>query len=154
MAPGAHPEIRRYEPVIGTWRTEGELLGEDGAPVAAIEGRDLYDWLGEAFVVHRIDVDMGGERVRGVEMIGPYLGDGRGFATRAYGHDGSEQTSTSMVLSERVFTFGADGARARLEIAEDGRTGTAEWEHSDDGGATWRPWIHLRFTRLDTQPLW
>jgi hypothetical protein len=28
--------------MIGTWRTEGELLGEDGQPLAKIEGRDLY----------------------------------------------------------------------------------------------------------------
>jgi hypothetical protein len=150
----AEPAIRQYEPLIGTWRTEGEVLDEDGETVAEIEGRDLYDWLGQTFVVHRADVSMGGERGQVVEIFGPYLEADRAFATRAYGSDGSEETSTSTIPSDRVFTFGTTGARATMEVAEDGRTATAEWIRTDDSGATWRPWMRLRFTRIDAFPLW
>lgn len=59
-----------------------------------------------------------------------------------------------MIEAERVFTFGSEGARARLEIAEDGASGTADWERSDDDGTTWRPWMRLRFTRQADNSLW
>ena len=52
---------RTLEPLIGTWRTEGEVLGDDG--VTAVEGIDAYEWLGP-FVVHRVDVVVAGRPTR------------------------------------------------------------------------------------------
>jgi hypothetical protein len=146
-------QMARYEPLIGTWRTSGEILGERGESAGRVEGWDLYDRLGETYIIHRVSVDMDGQQVRAVEVIGPELGIGTA-ATRAFGHDGSEETSTSVIEAERVFTFGSEGARAQMEIAEDGATGTATWERSDDGGTTWRPWMRLRFTRQADDSLW
>ena len=143
----AHPETRRLEVLIGSWRTHGEILDEDGEPVATLDGHDHYEWLGPFFVVHRIDVEMAGEHVQGLEMIGPYLPDQDAFATRAYDHEGGEQTSTATVDEAGVWTFGADGARATLTLDEGGRNARAEWVRTDDGGATWRPWIRLSLTR-------
>ena len=143
----AHPETKRLEALIGSWRTRGEVLGEDGEPVATVDGHDHYEWLGPYFVVHRIDVEMGGEHVQGLEMIGPYLPDHDAFATRAYDHEGGEQTSTATVDDAGVWTFGADGAKATLTLAEDGRSAEADWVRTEDGGATWRPWIRISLTR-------
>lgn len=48
------------------------MLGDDGeTPIARVDGHDEYEWLGRAFVVHRIDVEMSGARVQGLEIIGP-----------------------------------------------------------------------------------
>ena len=80
-------------------------------------------------------------------MIGPYLPEQRAFATRAYDNHGSEQTSTATANPDGTWTFAADGGRATLTIADDGRSATAEWVRSDDGGATWRPWMRLTLTR-------
>ena len=124
------------------------MLGEDGkSPVATIDGHDHYEWLGPFFVVHRIDVEIDGDHVEGLEMIGPYLPDGRAFATRAYDHEGGEQTATASVDDAGVWTFGADAAEATLTISEDGAAAAVEWVRSDDGGATWRPWMTLTLTR-------
>ncbi len=69
----AQPEILSLEPLIGAWRTEGEVLGEDGATGdVTFHGTDTYEWLGRAFVVHRVDVTMGEDHVEAVELIGPY----------------------------------------------------------------------------------
>ena len=105
-----HPENADLDVLIGTWRTQGDVFGEDGeTPIARVDGFDHFGWLGRAFVIHRIDVEMGGERVEGLEIIGPYLPDRRAFATRAYDHLGSEQTSTATLDDEGVWTFRADG---------------------------------------------
>ena len=96
-------ELDELDALIGTWRTEGEVFGDDGeTPVARVDGYDRCEWLGRAFVIHRIDVEMGAERVQGLEVIGPYLG-GRSFATRAYDHEGGEQTSTATVDGDGVW---------------------------------------------------
>ncbi len=144
----AHPESRRLEALIGSWRTRGDVLGDDGkTPVATVDGHDHYEWLGPVFVVHRIDVEIGGDRVQGLEMIGPYLPDQDAFATRAYDHEGGEQTSTASVDEAGVWTFRADGAKATLTFTEDGSGATADWVRSDDGGASWRPWMTLSLIR-------
>ena len=138
--------------IIGTWRTEGEVFGEDGTSVVAeVLGTDAYEWLGNAFVVHRIDVRMGGEHVVGLEMIGPCQEGAREVPTQAYDGGGGIQSSVTTVEDDGTLTFGADGARARLRPGGDG-TMTADWVRSTDGGATWVPWLRLRFTRLSGGP--
>jgi hypothetical protein len=140
-------ETDELDVLIGTWRTEGEVFGDDGeTPVARVDGYDHYEWLGRAFVIHRIDVEMGGERVQGLEVIGPSLG-GRSFATRAYDHEGGEQTSTAAVDADGVWTFRTDGAEAKMSLSEDRSLALVEWIRTDDGGATWRPWMRLTLSR-------
>ena len=143
----SEPEICELDVLIGTWRTEGEVFGDDGEiPVARVDGYDHYEWLGRAFVIHRIDVEMGSEPVQGLEMIGPYLG-GRSFATRAYDHEGGEQTSTATVDGDGVWTFRADGTEAKMSFSEDRSLALVEWIRTDYGGATWRPWMRLTLSR-------
>jgi hypothetical protein len=138
----------RLQPLIGSWRTRGDVLADDGeTAVARIDGHDHYEWLGSSFVVHRIDVEIGGERVEGLEVIGPYLPEKDAFATRAYDNEGGEQTSTATVDEDGVWTFGADGAKATMTIAEDGGSATAAWMRTEDQGATWRAWMRLALTR-------
>ncbi len=49
-------------PLIGAWRTEGEVFGaDDRTVVATVAGSDVYEELGPA-VVHRVDVEIGGSR--------------------------------------------------------------------------------------------
>lgn len=148
-APPVPPENARLEPLIGTWRTQGEVLGDDGvSPVASVDGTDAYEWLGPFFVVHRIEVAMAGEQVLGLEMIGPYDPDLDAFPTTAYDHQGAVSVSTATADGDGTWTFGADDAKATLRGDPDGRTLHAEWVRSDDGGASWRPWMNLRLSRV------
>ena len=148
MSNAPHPKNARLDALIGTWRTCGEVLGEDGStPVAAVDGSDAYEWLGGHFVIHRIDVHMGGEPVRGLEIIGPFDPETGAYPTRAYDDRGGIQTATADVTDDGVWTFRADGAEATLRTTDDGQSMRADWLRTDDGGATWRPWLRLRFTR-------
>lgn len=149
MVPKPDPQSARLDPLIGTWRTQGEILDEDGrTPVAMVEGTDAYEWLGRFFVIHRVDVQMGDDHVEGLEMIGPYDPETGAYSTRAYDNQGGIQTSTTTIDADGSLVFGADGAKATLRIADDGQSMRAEWVRTYDSGATWRPWMHLRFTRL------
>lgn len=141
------PDITALGVLIGTWRTEGDIFGEDGATsVGRVDGYDHYEWLGSAFVIHRIDVEMVGERVQGLEVIGPYLG-ARSFATRVYDAEGGEETSTATVDGDGVWTFRTDGGEARMTLSDDGSLALVDWVRSRDGGAKWRPWMRLTLSR-------
>jgi VCBS repeat-containing protein len=148
MSASPDPQSARLDVLIGTWRTEGELLGDDGSTtIGAIEGTDAYEWLGRFFVIHRVDVQMGHDHVEALEIIGPYDGDTGAYSTRAYDNQGGIQTSTATVDDDGVWTFDANGAKATLRVAEDGQSMSAEWVRTEDDGATWRPWMRLRLTR-------
>lgn len=140
-------ENARLDPLIGTWRTRGEILGADGStPVGTVDGSDAYEWLGRSFVIHRIDVLMDGERVEGLEIIESYDPATGGFPTRAYDNQGGIQTASATVDDDGVWTFRADGARATLRIAQDARSMSADWVRAD--GEAWRPWLRLPFERM------
>jgi hypothetical protein len=136
------------DPLIGTWRTTGAILGDDGEPVGQVDGTDAYEWLGRSFVIHRVDVKMGDDPVRALEIIGPYDEEAGAFATRAYDDQGGEEVSTASADGERAWTFRSTGAQAKLEMDDDGRSMRAEWVRTDDGGATWVPWMHLTLNRV------
>ncbi len=49
-------------PLLGSWRTTGQVFEDDGETVAGrIDGFDHCEALGVSFVVHRNDVDIDGE---------------------------------------------------------------------------------------------
>ncbi len=150
MPDSAPDENGRLDALVGTWRTQGEIYGEDGStPVGKVDGTDAYEWLGRHFVIHRIDVDMAGEAVQGLEIIGPYDPDAGNFPTRAYDNHGGVETSVASIDADGAWRFGAEGATATLRIAADGQNAEGDWVRSDDGGTSWRAWLRLRLTRED-----
>lgn len=147
MTAAPDPRNAALNALIGVWHTKGEVFGDDGSTsVATIEGTDSYEWLGEFFVIHRIEVRMGDDDVEGLEIIGAYDAERDAFPTRAYDNRGGVQTSSASVDAEGVWTFGADDARATLRPDADGRSLHAEWVRLD-GEAEGRPWMRLTLTR-------
>jgi hypothetical protein len=114
MSASPDHQSARLDALIGTCRTEGEILGDDGSTtIGAIEGTDAYEWLGRFFVIHRVDVQMGDDHVEALEIVGPYDRDTGAYSTRAYDNQGGIQTSTATVDDDGVWTFGAGGRKPR-----------------------------------------
>jgi predicted enzyme related to lactoylglutathione lyase len=153
---------RRLGALVGHWRTDGHVLGDQPVPVT---GTDTYEWLpGRHFLVHHVDVMVGDEHVQAIEIIGEHDPATDSFAARAYDHTGAVTTMRASVDAGGVWTFvgGADVAAvarsgapvpaagavsSTLTVAEDGRSMAALWERADDA-ATWEPWMDMRFTRM------
>ena len=54
--------------IAGRWKTSGYVIGDPRLPV---EGTDIYEVLaGGHFLVHHVDVTVGGQEVRAIEVIG------------------------------------------------------------------------------------
>jgi hypothetical protein len=133
--------IAAWEPLIGSWASSGRTV--DGV---AVEGSDVYEWLpGAQFVVHRVDVRMGGEQVDVLEVIGER--DDDAFAMRSFDNTGGTAVMRATVDDAGVWTFAGPTERATLVVAEDGGSMSARWERSRDGGGTWEHWMDMRFRR-------
>ena len=159
--PAPSPEIQRLGALVGRWRSEGHVVAEPPVPIT---GTDIYELFpGGFFLVHHVDVLVGDEKVRAIEILGEYDATTDSFTARAYDSDGSVTIMRARVDDRRVWTFtgGADVARAAqpvsadesgavrstLTVSPDANTMTAKWERSDDG-SSWRPWMDMTFTRM------
>jgi hypothetical protein len=137
-------EMAAWEPLIGSWASSGRTVERPGEPSVEIEGSDVYEWLpGRHFVVHHVDVRMGGEQVDVLEMIGEP--DGDGVLMRSFDHLGNSSLMRATVDVQGVWTFAGETERARLVVAEDGASMAATWERRTDGG--WEHWMDMRFRR-------
>jgi hypothetical protein len=159
--PGDHSDIQheRLRGIVGDWATTGHVLGDPPVPVS---GADVYEVLpGGHFLVHHVDVTVGPQEVRAIEIIGePAPRDGA-FLARSFDNEGNAEVMELVVDDQGVFHFSggpeiapaaqpvnASTARVRstLTIAPDGDAMTALWERSEDG-VNWSSWMDIAFTR-------
>lgn len=145
--------------IAGDWATSGHVVGDPPVPVS---GSDVYEVLpGGYFLVHHVDVTVGSQDVRAIEIIGERISQDNAFLARSYDNQGNAEVMTFTVDDEGVFHFSggpeiapaaqpanASTARVRstLRIGPDGNSMTALWERSEDG-ATWQRWMDMTFTR-------
>ncbi len=129
-----------------------------------MKGSDTYEVLpGGYFLVHHVDVTVGDQEVRAIEVIGEPAPDVGGFLARSFDDQGNAEVMRVTVDDEGVFHFTggpeiasaaqpADTTTARvrstLRVAPDRRSMTALWERSEDGHS-WEPWMNITFTRAD-----
>jgi hypothetical protein len=147
--------------IAGEWATDGHVVGDPRLPV---KGSDTYEVLpGGYFLVHHVDVTVGDQEVRAIEVIGEPAPDVGGFLARSFDDQGNAEVMRVTVDDEGVFHFTggpeiasaaqpADTTTARvrstLRVAPDRRSMTALWERSEDGHS-WEPWMNITFTRAD-----
>ena len=144
------PGHRRLEAFVGRWRTEGRTAAGPSGPAAEIAGEDRYEWLpGGFFLVHRVDVRVGGERVSAIEIIGYDPASGTYPMHWFDGQGGSGTYRAS--LRDGVWTFAGESERFTGSFGDGGGTLTGSWERVEDG-AGWVPWMEVRLTKL-SEPL-
>ena len=147
--------------IAGHWATDGHVVGD---PPVLVKGTDTYEVLaGGYFLVHHVDVTVGDQDVRAIEVIGEPASEGGGFLARSFDDQGNAELMRVTVDDDGVFHFeggpeiaaaahpaNATTARVRstLRVALDRQSMTALWERSEDG-QSWKPWMNITFTRRD-----
>jgi hypothetical protein len=145
--------------IVGEWATSGHVVGDPPVPVS---GSDVYEVLpGGYFLVHHVDVTVGSEAVRAIEIIGEPSSQDGAFLARSYDNQGNTEVMELTIDDEDVFHFsgGPDIAptaqpanaptarvRSTLTVASDGDSMTALWERSEDG-VNWELWMDMTFIR-------
>jgi hypothetical protein len=160
-APTPSPQTQRLGALVGWWRSQGRIVGDPPVPIT---GTDNYEWLpGGFFLLHRVDVVIGEQKVQALELIGEYDPATDSYTARAYDNLGNVTIMQARVDEQGVwrFTGGGDIApvarpaaadaggavRSTLTVRSDRSGMTAKWERSDDG-ASWQPWMDMTFTRM------
>lgn len=139
------PQHQRLGVFVGKWTTQGRTKATPSAPAAEIVGTDTYEWLeGGFFLVHRVDVRMGAEQVKGLEIIA-YDASSETYRTHAFDSQGTYGTYQATV-HDGVWTFMGALERATVVLSDAGNTMTIQWERSTDG-LSWLPWMDVTLTK-------
>ncbi|HEX6371876.1 MAG TPA: DUF1579 family protein [Longimicrobium sp.] len=144
-APRPGPGHQALAPFVGRWRTAGRVLESGSGPALEIAGVDEYEWLpGGFFLLHRVDVRMGGERAQALEIIG-YDAGRRGYFMRSFDDQGNAGEMQARVSDDGTWTFEGDAERFRGGFGDGGDTLSGRWERRE--GDRWLPWMDVRLTR-------
>ena len=139
--------LRKIDFLIGSWKTEGKIIDENGEATATIKGTDSYEWAaGGFFILHRVDVMMGDEKVEVIEIIG-YEEKDKKYSMRSFDNQGNF-TTMEAVIENNVFRLLSDNMRSTLTPGKGGHSMKAKWERSEDG-KEWRPWMDMIFRNTD-----
>lgn len=140
------PEHRRLDVFVGTWNTKGRTRASGSEPAIEIVGTDSYEWLpGGFFLIHRVDVHMGSEKVDALEIIG-YDVASQSYPTRFFDSQGNTGTYEASVR-DGIWTFATDSTRATVTVGSDGHSMTIHWERVAGDDQAWVPWMDLELTR-------
>jgi hypothetical protein len=155
--PPPDPELRRLEPLLGTWRSEehseDSILGP-GVPVTSTES---FSWLdGGYFLVSTYETSFGDEAAqKGVNYWG-YDSEGGKFRIIFFSNNGpftEEGNRYQGEVADGKLTFEGP-ARFQYALDEDGRIGlnadgtlSVEWWLRDENG-DWKPWMNNTFTKV------
>ena len=134
----------------GKWRTEGDILDDSGEVEAKVTGTDTYEWVaGGYFLLHRVDVMMGDAKTEVIEIIGCYDSTNNSYAMRSFDNEGNFITMKGRFEKDGAFKIEGEGMRSTLTYNQSERSMTIFWEKLQDG--LWKPWIHMKLTKLNTQ---
>lgn len=155
------PPDQRLLTIAGRWQTTGNIIGDDQVPIV---GTDIYDVLaGGYFLVHHVDVTVGDQPVRAIEIIGEPDPVNGGYIARSFDWQGNSEVMNLAIDDAGVFHFTGGGniapdaqptdvptthVRSTLTVAEDRQSMTALWERSQDG-IKWERWMDIAFARSE-----
>lgn len=147
QSPGPDPALKRLDVFVGKWNTEGQIRAAPPNPAVKISGTDIYEWLpGGFFLVHRVDVRMGDEEVKAVEIIG-YDASSQTYPMHSFDNKGNYDLLQANV-HDRTWTIIGKSMRFTGVFSDDGNTITGHWEQLIDG-SNWLPWMEVKLTRVE-----
>lgn len=155
-APPPHPELKRLEPLLGTWRSEGRTQDSVLGPGVPVHSTETFYWLeGGYFLVSTYETRFGSEPTQtGVNYWG-YDADAKRFRIIFFSNNGPFTEDGNRYAGEVAdgrLTFEGP-ARFQYELDQngnvavnhDGTIGVAWWLRDEHG--EWAPWMHNIFRR-------
>jgi hypothetical protein len=152
-------ETHKLSAIAGRWDTSGYVIGD---PLVPVEGTDIYEMLsGGHFLIHHVDVTVGAQRVRAIEIIGEPDPESDAYLARSFDSEGKFELMKLRIDDHGIFHFAGGGeiapaaqrsdaatvrVRSTLTVAQDRASMKALWERSADG-INWEPWMEIAFTR-------
>jgi hypothetical protein len=155
--PAPDPELRRLEPLLGTWRTEDQTQPSILGPGVSVTSTESFSWLeGGYFLVSTYHTVFGDDPPQTGVMYWGYDSETRRFRNIFFSNNGpftEEGNRYEGVLADGKLTFEGP-ARFEYELDDDGRiamnadgTITVSWWLRDERG-DWQPWMRNTFRKV------
>jgi Protein of unknown function (DUF1579) len=155
-APPPDPQLKRLEPLLGTWTTEGQTQPSVFGPGVSVISTETFRWLdGGYFLVQEYETTFGDEPAqRGVNYWsydsaagkfhiiffsnnGPFTEDGNRYA-------GKVADGRLTFVGPARFEYELD-SEGKIKTNADGTSSVAWWLRDETG--EWQPWMDLTFRK-------
>jgi hypothetical protein len=131
QAPERPKDLDTLDQLVGTWKISGDATGTT-----------TYEWMdGRFFLLQRVELDQGGQRTKGLEVIGhlrPYDGEpSRDIRSRYYSDSGETLDYTYEVDRDTLTIWAGERdspAYFRGTFSMDGSSCTGAWVYPSGGG--------------------
>jgi hypothetical protein len=152
------PELRRVEPLLGTWRTDDQTQDSVLGPGVPVTSTETFQWLeGGYFLVSTYDTVFGDEPAQRGVNYWFYDSEAARFRIIFFSNNGpytEEGNRYAGEVARGTLTFEGP-ARFQYELNDDGKialnpdgTLSVAWWLRDEGG-DWKPWMNNTFTRVE-----
>jgi Protein of unknown function (DUF1579) len=157
-APLPDPELRRLEPLLGTWRAEDRTRDGVLGPGVPVTSTESFSWLeGGYFLVQTYETVFGdGPAQKGVNYWG-YDSGAKRFRIIFFSNNGPFTEDGNRYQGEvtgRTLTFEGPARfqyrlddHGKIELNPDGTVTVAWWLRDQKG--EWQPWMDNTFTRIE-----
>jgi hypothetical protein len=139
-------KLNELEFLLGRWSTAGTVNATIDAAEIKFQGTDTYDLILDGkFILHKVDVMMGGEHIEVVEIIGESASTNKGYALRSFDNRGVYTEMSADLDAQDQLVINGDKMRAFLKASGPGKL-SARWERLAEN-ANWIPWMDLTLTK-------
>jgi Protein of unknown function (DUF1579) len=156
-APPPDPELRRLEPLLGTWRAEDRTLDSVLGPGVPVASAESFHWLdGGYFLVQTYETSFGDAPTQKGINYWFYDSNAKRFRIIFFSNNGPFTEKGNRYLGEvdgHTLTFEGP-ARFQYELDDEGRiklhpdgTLSVAWWLRDANGE-WKPWMTNTFTKI------
>jgi Protein of unknown function (DUF1579) len=156
-APPPDPELKRLEPLLGTWRTEGHTQQSVFGPGVPVTSTETFRWLdGGYFLVQEYETAFGDEPAqRGVNYW--YYDSAAGkfhiiffsnngpFTEEGNRYEGKVADNGLTFVGPARFQYELD-AEGKIKTNADGTSSVAWWLRDEKG--EWQPWMDLTHRKI------
>jgi hypothetical protein len=124
--------------LLGTWRTEGELVGEPANPRNRLVAVDRYEWVpGLDLLAHYVAGHLGRSSVASFEILA------YGRRTQSYVSTSFDENGVPSMFRSRLrdgeWTIAGETQRFRGSFSKDRLTISGTWDQKTKG--IWKPWL-------------
>lgn len=156
-SPPPDPELRRLQPLVGTWRSEEQTLDGVLGPGVSVTSAEGFSWLdGGYYLVQTYETTFGAEPTQtGVNywmydternQFGIIFFSNNGPYTEAGNRYSGEVADGKLTMEGPArFQYELDGD-GKVKTNPDGTISVTWWLRDEQGD--WKPWMNNRFTRV------
>jgi hypothetical protein len=138
--------MQKLDFLIGVWKTEGDVRAEGNTPATTFKGTDSYEWiLKKTFILHKVDVTMGKEKIEAFEVIGGRDLESKKYKMRSFDNQGAFTEMEAHIDEKGVLHIVGANMRSKL-IRHNEKKLIAQWERLGDN-KEWVPWMDLQLSK-------